>query len=60
MKCEEKVGDMCKRAIKYNKFLKSERCEHCCFKCVHAIDMDCSDVCADVAEYYHPEEGEKC
>jgi len=33
-------------------------CYHCCFGCKHAVEMNCLFVCNEVAEYYHPEEGE--
>ena len=33
-------------------------CMKCCYGCKHAIDMDCSFVCPEVAEHYYPEEGD--
>jgi len=59
MKCEEKIGDMCKKAIAYNKFVKTDHCEHCCYGCKHATEMTCSGVCRDIAEYYYPNQTEE-
>lgn len=33
-------------------------CYNCCFGCMHAVNMDCSFICSQVAEYYHQSEEE--
>lgn len=50
---------MCKKAIAYNKFVKTDHCEHCCYGCKHATEMTCSGVCRDIAEYYYPNQTEE-
>jgi hypothetical protein len=55
--CESRKDGMCStRDYGLNQYKDS--CYHCCYGCVHAIQMDCLGVCPIVAEYYHPEDEE--
>jgi hypothetical protein len=53
--CKDRKETMCNtRDYGANKY--ENPCYHCCFRCFHAIQMDCSGVCSKVAKHYYPEE----
>jgi hypothetical protein len=54
-KCNYNQGGKCTdRDYAPNKY--THECHSCCLECQHAIDMDCTFVCGNVAKYLHPEE----
>lgn len=44
MKCEEKVGEYCRQAVKYEKYGEYRKCIKCCIEC----GDPCGNMC-DVA-----------
>ena len=60
MKCEEKVGEYCRQAIKYQRYVKYRQCNKCCIGCENL----CGNVChiaLDIMESwaYDPKERRK-
>jgi hypothetical protein len=55
--CESRKDGYC-TSRDYGGNQYKDPCMKCCYGCKHAIDMDCSFVCPEVAEHYYPEEGD--
>ena len=46
MKCEEKVAQYCRQAIKLQKYAEYRRCNKCCIGCLEP----CSHLCSKALE----------
>ena len=42
MKCEEKVGQYCRQAVKLEKYVQYRRCNKCCIECYNPCSYLCS------------------
>lgn len=47
MKCEEKVGQYCRQAVKLQKYAEYRRCNKCCIDCLEP----CSYLCDKALEF---------
>jgi len=47
MKCEEKVGQYCRQAVKLEKYVQYRRCNKCCYDCLEP----CSFLCDKAQEF---------
>lgn len=46
MRCEEKVGQYCRQAVKLEKYVQYRRCNKCCIDCLEP----CSYLCRKALE----------